>query len=277
MYPPAHFLFVKLIACLVLIFLSACTVKHEPIQAGMIPKVNATLPGEEQYGQRVFKALCNDHKLDTGHARYSQLMDVFDKLVKNAEMDHMPWHMHLFDEPEIADVRAVHGNYIFVWSGFLDIVENEDEIAGVLACEMAHALARHTEPVKFTLWSNVFFDLAEMATSVAIFQLSHGMVALSGRGWMKWAYVHVADLDPLDRAYDLDYEKEAMAIGLLLVSRAKYSPEAMIRFWSRLDSSNAYTGQKIRLIRNLSPAERVTIIEELVPNISEWTGKTATK
>ena len=68
-----------------------------------------------------------------------------------------------------------------------------------------------------------------------------------------------------------------MAIGLLLVSRAKYSPEAMIRFWSRLDSSNAYTGQKIRLIRNLSPAERVTIIEELVPNISEWTGKTATK
>jgi len=87
----------------------------------------------------------------------------------------------------------------------------------------------------------------------------------------------VADLDSLARSYNLYYEKEAMAIGLLLVSRGNYSIDAMIGFWSRLENSDAYSGQKIRLIRNLSPAERVAIIEEIVPNISEWTGKTATK
>jgi len=43
----------------------------------------------------------------------------------------------------------------------LDIVENEDEIAAVVACEIAHVLARHTYPVEFTLCSDIFFDVAE--------------------------------------------------------------------------------------------------------------------
>ena len=270
MHPSARYFKLILLSCLAPVLFSACTVKHAPVQPGMIPKVNDAVPGEEEYGQRLFKALCKKHKLDSSHPRYDQLIDAFDQLVEIAEADHLPWQIHVFDESEIVDVRAVHGNYIFVWSGFLDIVQNEDEIAGVLACEMAHALARHTEPVQFTLWSDVFFDVAEMATQIAIFQLSHGMVAIGGRGWLKWAYIHAADLDPLDREYNEAYEKEAAAIALLLISRSKYSPEAMIGFWKRLQKSDAYLDKTIRLNRNLTPQQRITILEDLMPKITEW-------
>ena len=256
--------------CLTLSFLSGCTVKHAPIQPGMIPIVSSPTPEETEYGQRLFKSLCEDHKLATGHARYEQLTTAFDHLVKTAGADDLAWQIHLFDDSEIVDVRAVHGNYIFVWSGFLDITQNEDEIATVIAGEMAHALARHTEPVQFTLTSDIFFSVAEMATSIAIMTASHGIVAIGGSGWMKWAYVHAADLDPLDREYDEAYEKEATAIALLLVARSKYSPEAMIDFWKRLETTDAYPDKEIRLNRNISPQQRVLMLEELLPQIPEW-------
>jgi len=53
---------------------------------------------------------------------------VFDHLKQVCEVHHIPWHIHLFRDPEIVDVRAVRGNQIFVWSGFLDVAKNEDEI-----------------------------------------------------------------------------------------------------------------------------------------------------
>ena len=270
MYPAARILMLLLWACCALLLSSGCTVKHAPIPSGMIPMAGSPTPAETEYGQRLFDSLCEDHELAAGHARDEQLVAAFDHLVETAEADHLAWQIHLFDAPGIVDVRAVHGNYIFVWSGLLDIVQNEDEIAGVLAGEMAHALARHTEPVEFTMASDVFFSVAEMATSIAIMAFSHGMVAISGNGWMKWGYVHAADLDPLDREYDEVYEKEAAAIALLLVTRSKYSPQAMVDFWKRLQNTDAYPEKEIRLNRNFTPQQRVLMLEELMPQMPEW-------
>lgn len=270
MYPTARILIFWLSICFTLFFFSGCMVKRAPLQTGMIPKISSPTPGESEYGERLFQSLCEDHKLAASHARYEQLTASFDHLVKTAEADHLAWKIHVFEEPEIVDVRAVHGNYIFVWSGFLDIARNEDEIAGVLAGEMAHALARHTEPVQFTLTSDIFFSVAELATSIALMTASHGMVAISGSGWMKWAYVHLADLDPLEREYNEAYEKEAAALALLLVTRSKYSPEALVDFWKRLENTDAYPDKDIRLNRNFTPLQRVQMLEELMPQIPEW-------
>ena len=275
MYPAVRISTLLLLTCLALLLFSGCTVKHAPIQTGMIPRAGSPTPGETEYGQRLFNSLCEDHELAVGHARDEQLVTAFDYLVKAAEADRLAWQIHLFDAPGIVDVRAVHGNYIFVWSGFLDIVQNEDEIAAVLAGEMAHALARHTEPVEFTMASDVFFSVAEMATSIAIMAASQGMVAISGNGWMKWGYVHAADLDPLDREYDEAYEKEAAAIALLLVTRSKYSPRAMVDFWKRLQNADAYPEEEIRLNRNFTPHQRVLMLEELMPQIPEWSKQEA--
>ena len=48
---------------------------------------------------------------------------------------------------------------------------------------------------------------------------------------MKWAYAEVADLDPLDREYIEELEREAAGIALLIVSRTRYSPQALPDFW----------------------------------------------
>ena len=251
----------------VLFSINACTVKHPAIPADNIPKIDTLAPQDVNFGRHLFEDLCDDHRLDASTECYNQLVTVFYDLILAAEVDHLPWEIALFDDPDIADVRAVHGNYIFVWSGFLDIVEGDDEIAALLACEIGHVLARHTDPVEFTLWSDIFFDAAEIATSIAIMQLSQGMVTIAGRGWMKWAYVEIADLDPLDREYDEADEREAIRIALQILDRSKYSPEAMLTFWQRAQQDESLQIKIRRLNRELAPQQRAQIIAELIDEL----------
>jgi predicted Zn-dependent protease len=248
----------------VLFSVNACTVKHPAIPTDDIPKIDALAPQDVNFGKQLFEDLCDDHQLDANTECYDQLVNVFDDLIQAAQADHLPWEIHLFQDTDVADVRAVHGNYIFVWSGFLDIVENEDEIAAVLACELGHVLARHTFPVEFTLWSDIFFNAAELATSIAIMQLSQGMVTIAGRGWMKWAYVEISDLDPLDREYSEADEREATMIALQILDRSKYDPEAMLTFWQRVQQDEALQIKVKRLNRELEPRKRTEIIAELL-------------
>ena len=263
-YLTPRFVFAVFIFAWVLFSVNACTVKPRTIEPDTIPKIDALAPGEAEYGKQLFEDLCDDYRLETNPKRYERLVTIFDHLIQAAEADHLPWHLYLFDDPNTVDVRAVHGNYIFVWSGFLDVTENEDEIAALMACEIAHVLARHTYPVQFTLWSDIFFDVTEMAASLAIMQVTQGVVMIGGQGWMKWAYVELADLDSLDREYSAEEEREAAMIAMLIMNRAKYSPEAMLTFWQRVQQDETLQIKVKRLNRELAPQRRTEIMEELL-------------
>ena len=268
-YTTYRFAFAVFFPAIVLFALNACTLKHRTIPAGEIPKIDALTPGDAEFGKSLFEDLCDDNRLDSQNERYGQLVKVFDHLIQAAQADHLPWQIHLFKDPDLADVRAVHGNYVFVWSGFLDIVQNEDEIAGVVACEIAPVLARHTFPVQFTLWSDVFFDAAELATSIALMQLTHGAMSVNGRDWMKWAYVEISDLDPLDREYSEVDEREAAMIAMQILERSKYDPEAMLTFWQRVQQDETLQIKVKRLNRELAPQRRTEIVEELLRQLPQ--------
>ena len=257
-----------LLTFLSLLFAGGCTVKHAAVPLGTIPTAKPLTLLEEEFGYNCFVDLQEDYKLCANDNRYDQLREVFNQLTKAAEADHTNWHIHLFDKPEIIEVRAVHGNYIFVWSGLLDVTESEDEIAAMLAHEMGHVLARNTEPVKFNVWSDILFETASMAASLAIIYASQGAVAISGSGWMKWIYMKAADLMPLEREYSKEDEQEAMAIALLILARSKYSPAAMLKFWRRAQDDDVFRGKVKRLNRDLSPRERVVMLEGLLPKLN---------
>ena len=255
---------VCLAAVLLLILLGGCTVKRAPVQPGTIPKLAAPTPAAERYGNYLFQKVHSDYDYDSDSQRYDRLIEIFDHLTNAAEVDHLPWHVYLLDGPEIIDIRAVYGNYVFVWSGIFDIIENDDELAGLLACELSHTLAHHTDPVQFTLASDVFFSVAELATSLGLMVASQGAVVIAGQGWMRYAYVEISDLDPLDREYSPVHEREAAAIALLVLSRTPYSAYALLDFWKRAAVDDSQPEKFERVSRGLSPPERAVMLEELL-------------
>ena len=121
--------------------------------------------------------------------------------------------------------------------------------------------------MEFTLWSNILFDTAEIATTIAVMQLSHGMISIGGRGWMKWAYVEIADLDPLDREYSEADEREATMIAMQILDRSRYSPGAMLTFWQRVEQDESLQIKVNRLNRELTPRRRTEIISETLDEL----------
>jgi predicted Zn-dependent protease len=257
--------------------INACTVKRVPILPGTIPKLDVPSPSAEEFGKALFQELHADYDLNSDNQKRDKIVEVFDQLTKAAEVDHLPWHINLLNGPEIVDIRAVHGNYIFVWSGVLDAVENDDELAGLLAAELSHTLAHQTDPVEFTIASDVLFNVAELATSLGLMVASQGAIAISGHGWMKWAYVEVADLDPLDREYSEEQEREAADIALLIISRTQYSPQALFDFWKRVAVDVSLHDKYERFSRSLSPQERAAMLEKLILKFPEGNNQFAKK
>ena len=41
-------------------------------------------------------------------------------------------------------------------------------------------------------------------------------------------------------------------------------------FWRRLENTDAYPKKEIRLNRNFTPQQKVLMLEELMPQIPEW-------
>jgi len=244
---------------------------------GIIPTLDSPSPRAEKYGKSLFESLCKKYDLDSESHRYEKLVEIFRQLTIAAEVGHIPWHIYLLEEPEIVDIRAVYGNYIFVWSGIMDAVKSDDEFAALLAYELSHVLAHHTDPVKFTLASEVLFSATELATSLGLFVASQGAIALSGSGWMKWAYVEVADLDPMDRNYSEDYEREAADIALSAISRTRYAPQALLDFWKRVAVDESLQLKYERFSRSLSPQQRVVMLESLMKNQPEKDNRLAKK
>jgi hypothetical protein len=149
--------------------------------------------------------------------------------------------------------------------------------SGLLAYELSHTLAHHTDPVEFTLASDVFFNVAELATSLGIIVASQGMVVIGGSGWMKWAYVEVADLDPLDREYSDELEYEAAEVALEIISRTQYLLQALLDFWKRAAADESLSERCERLSRSRSPRERAAMMEQLILKPSEENNRLAKK
>jgi len=241
--------------------LIACTVQPARIPSGSIPMPATPSVLVEEHVDEVIDELSEDYVLDDSSQEYYELLHLFAQLAVAAGTSPDDWQVYLFDAPDIVDVRAIQGNTILLWSGIFDVVGDQDELAGLLACEIAHGLARHTDPVEFNLGSELIFGVTDIAASLGIMLLTQGVVAVSGPGMTRWLYVEAADLDELDRVYDEQQVEEMAEIALLILASSEYAPAGLLQFWRRAESDPGLSARLQRLSRDLSAGEHVAVLE----------------
>jgi predicted Zn-dependent protease len=247
--------------------LTACTVQPARIPPGTIPLAYMPTIEEEDRAEAIFIDLSEDYTLDTTSLEHDELRGMFNSLAAAANIDPLKWNVHLFEDEGMVDVRAIRGNYLFVWSGVFDVVEDRDEIAALLACEIAHGLARHNHPVEFSMATEMLFGVTDMAASIGLLVLSQGAVAVSGTGMSRWLYVEAADLDDLDRVYDEQQVEEMADIALQILARSEYSPRALLDFWKRVAEDADLERRVKRLSRRIPAAERVAVLEAVMQDM----------
>ena len=122
------------------------------------------------------------------------------------------------------DINAfsLPGGYVYVNSGLIDTTSGDDELAGVLAHEIAHIAARHAVS-RFE--SAVGMQLVQLATLASGSAEAAGGVSVANRA---------AQL-----AYARDAELEADKLGVKYMKAAGFNPEAMLTFLKKLQADQA--------------------------------------
>ena len=106
-----------------------------------------------------------DEVLDSPHVRYAS---------------EFPWEITILDDDDVVNAFAVPGGHLWVYSGLIRFLESEDQLAGVLGHEIAHADRRHsTEQLTKRYGVSVLLELAFGDDPNLAAEIAAGLVDLS--------------------------------------------------------------------------------------------------
>ncbi|MCB0607426.1 MAG: M48 family metalloprotease [Lewinellaceae bacterium] len=85
---------------------------------------------------------------ETGNeAVYGFLRHVAGKILDSGKVEHrndFAWEIHILQDDETLNAFCTPGGYIYVYTGLMLFLDTEDQLAGVLGHEIAHADLRHS-------------------------------------------------------------------------------------------------------------------------------------
>ena len=121
------------------------------------------------------------------------------------------------------------GGKVAVYSGIMDVMQNEAELAFVVAHEVGHAIARHGGERMSWGYLQSFGGI---------------LVALGFQSDLASSAYSISTQVGVMLPFSRSNESEADLIGLILMSRAGYNPQAAVQFWSRFsqDSKSSMLG-----------------------------------
>ncbi|MBQ7732197.1 MAG: M48 family metallopeptidase [Lentisphaeria bacterium] len=179
-----------------------------------------------------------------------------------AGADEFEWEFTVLDS-EIQNAFCLPGGKVAVYSGIMDSMANEAELAFVVGHEIGHAIARHGGE---RMSRSILQSLGAVLVSAAF--NSETIDAIYGTG------TELGVMLPYSRSN----ESEADIIGLVLMARAGYDPSASYTFWRRF-TNNAEGSSKLESILSTHPcdSDRIRAMEENEPMAREEYNKAPTK
>lgn len=152
---------------------------------------------------------------------------ITEALLQTFETQNQQWEVTVFESDDV-NAFALPGGKVGVYTGLLDVTENQDQLAAVIAHEIAHVLSNHgNERVSQEFAVQSGLDLIQAITNV---QTSTGktLMGLLGVG------VQVGVLLPYSRIQ----ESESDLLGLELMARAGFQPQASIALWQNMEQTH---------------------------------------
>jgi predicted Zn-dependent protease len=143
------------------------------------------------------------------------------------------WEFSLIEADSVHNAFALPGGKVAVYSGILELASSDDEVATVMAHEIAHAIARHGAE---RMSQMLMVQLGGIVLEEAIKKESEKTIELARVAY--GAGVGLAYVLPYSRTH----ESEADYMGLIFMAQAGYDPRAALSFWRKMHEQ--YAGQR---------------------------------
>ena len=199
-----------------------------------------------------------ERTLVIGGTSFDRMMRILQRLINEsgayrADAPHWDWKMVLISRPEI-NLTCAPGGRITIFTGMIDRLGLSDaEIAAVLAHELAHALREHRR-------ENISGRIAANAVVSAAVTSRRASVRVHQPLFNDDAPVVNSPLQ----------EREADMMGLDLLARAGFDPQAALGFWRKLGQAgdNPHVTNFYQMHAHLDAAEHMAMLTEAIPGVA---------
>jgi Zn-dependent protease with chaperone function len=169
-------------------------------------------------------------------AIHEYVRSVAERVAKNSDLK-VPLHIEVLQSREI-NAFALPGGYLFIERGLLEAADDESQLAGVIAHEIAHDTARHSHKMmKRATIASLFYQAAQIAAIV----LTGGLAGIGMYYALQYGFYGlglVLDLKLL--GVSRDYELQADQLGVQYAWKAGYDPTGFIRFFDKMATKKGY-------------------------------------
>lgn len=186
----------------------------------------------------------------------AQVKQVGNRIVQATAARQTPYQFefHLLADPQTVNAFALPGGQVFITAALLSRLQNEDQLAGVLAHEIGHVVGRHSAE------QMAKSKLTQGLTGAAVIATYDPQNPATQQGAAVAALVG----QMVNMKYGRDDELESDELGVRFMSEAGYDPTALIEVMRILEEAGGGARQPEFFSTHPSPDNRVARIEAAI-------------
>jgi predicted Zn-dependent protease len=159
------------------------------------------------------------------------------------------WQVNVIDDPKTVNAFATPGGFLYVFTGLLAAADNEAQLAGVMAHETGHVVARHSARSLVAAYG--LEAVAALASGNNPGLLTKLTTAIAANGLML--------------AHSRADETEADELGARYASGASYDPHALSAFFRVLQAKQgSMPGVLVYLSDHPATGDRITHVDQYI-------------
>ena len=205
---------------------------------------------EVQIGQQVVSEVEKEYKVSQDPRLNSWVEEIGQRLVAVSERKNLRFQFKVLDRDEI-NAFALPGGFIYVHKGLLKAVDDDAELAGVLAHEIGHVTARHgIRKLQTHIGYNLLMDILfkDNAKAQELMNVGFTLVVLG---------------------YGRENEFQADKLSVIYALRAGYNPHGIAQFLQKIKQMQKREPSIVETLLSTHPptSERIKRVNEEIARL----------
>lgn len=193
-------------------------IEADPAQFPILPEAQYTVAYDGMH--RIVNAI-----LSSGQVKYKS---------------EFPWEVKIIHKDSVLNAFCAPGGYIYIYTGLIKYLDSEDQLAGVMGHEMAHADRRHsTAQLTKQYGIETLISIITNQNAALLAQVAEQLTLLK---------------------YSRDDESEADQYSVKFLYPTEYDARGAARFFEKLQSTGQGSGTPVFLSTHPSDANRISDI-----------------
>ena len=214
---------------------------------------------EWKLGRQLEGELAKQLRLVNDASALAYVNRIGQKIAQQSEASNLPWKFHIVADPEI-NAFNIPGGHVYVNTGLILAADNASELAGVMAHEIGHGVARHA---------------TERISAVQGLNLGSGLLLGSNPSTVRQLAAQIA-AGGLVAKYSRNAEREADQLGVRYMYEAGYDPNGMATMFEELMSTRRRRPSSVEQFFSTHPLaeDRIANVRRQAQNLPSRSGLT---